>query len=197
MPHTLPLYGSLFCILLISISLAGCFGEEPDEIPQNLVVPKYQRSDWPHWSDTDGNCVNTRHEILIRRSTGPIELSENNCRVISGLWIGPFSGSNYTLASDLDIDHVIPLKWAHSHGGYQWSKAEKGAFANDPLNLLAVDDGLNQSKGAKGPDDWLPPNIGYQCRYVKLWQSVLKKYSDLKLSAEEERVFTLQRDKCE
>ncbi|MFT5718834.1 MAG: hypothetical protein ACI9T7_003042 [Oleiphilaceae bacterium] len=34
------------------------------------------------------------------------------------------------------------------NGGLAWSKNKKERFTNDPLNLLAVDDGLNQSKGA-------------------------------------------------
>ena len=42
----------------------------------------YDRSDWPHWSDADRDCQNTRHEILIQTSTKPIEFkTDNECRL--------------------------------------------------------------------------------------------------------------------
>ncbi|MFA0813953.1 hypothetical protein [Microbulbifer epialgicus] len=33
----------------------------------------------------------------------------------------------------------------------------KREFAEDPENLWLVDDGRNQSKDDKGPDEWMPP----------------------------------------
>jgi hypothetical protein len=52
----------------------------------------------------------------------------------------------------------VPLAWAWKHGAFDWPEAQRIAFANDPANLFAVDDSTNQSKGAKGPLEWLPPN---------------------------------------
>jgi hypothetical protein len=62
-----------------------------------------------------------------------------------------------TLASDVDVDHVIPLKWAYDHGGVNWSSEKKRKFANDPLNLLVVDDEINKIKGSRGINSWEPP----------------------------------------
>lgn len=45
----------------------------------------------------------------------------NNCRVVGGLGFGMYLGKFFIEASNLDVDHIIPLKWAHSHGGWQWS----------------------------------------------------------------------------
>ena len=123
-------------------------------------------------------------------------MSKNGCSVKSGLWHGPFSGKKLTLASDLDVDHIIPLKWANDHGGANWSAEKKEAFANDPINLLAVDDGLNQAKGAKGPSEWMPPNHVFRCEYLAMWQDVLNKYSDLAMTSKEKRVMDKQLKTC-
>jgi hypothetical protein len=157
----------------------------------------YNRKHWKHWSDVDGDCMNTRHEILAAQADGAIKLSPDGCYVSTGLWDDPFSGKQLTRTSDLDVDHVIPLKWASDHGGHSWSKDKKEQFANDPINLLAVDDGLNQAKGAKGPDQWLPPNNAFRCEYVLIWHLVLQRYPELILLPEEKRIFDKQLNACE
>ncbi len=156
----------------------------------------YRRKDWKHWSDFDKNCMNTRHEMLKDQADGPIHLSPEGCSVWVGIWNDPFSGKQFTLASDLDVDHVVPLKWASDHGGVSWSLKEKEQFANDPINLLVVDDGLNQFKGAKGPSKWMPPNESFRCDYIALWERVLEKYSTLIMNSKEKRIFTHQKNAC-
>jgi hypothetical protein len=82
----------------------------------------------------------------------------------------------FTQASDLDIDHIVPLAHAHRAGGGNWSREMKRQFANDPDNLLAVDDRTNQKKGAKGPVRWKPPEESYWCEYAKKWRLIKAKY---------------------
>lgn len=73
----------------------------------------YNRDDWNHWIDADGDCQDTRVEILIRDSKQPVRFkSKMQCRVAAGLWALPYTGGNVTDPSQLDIDHIIPLKWA-------------------------------------------------------------------------------------
>lgn len=156
----------------------------------------YDRDDWPHWSDDDGDCMNTRHEMLLAQADGDVNLSPDGCYVSTGTWLGPFSGKTYHRASDLDVDHVIPLKWAHDHGGASWSINKKERFANDPVNLLVVDDGLNQSKGAKGPSDWMPPNHSFRCEYLEQWRLVLERYPSLRMTSAENRVFVRLTNSC-
>ncbi len=157
----------------------------------------YNREDWKHWSDPDNDCMNTRHEVLNDQAEkGSVKLSPDGCYVSRGKWLDPFSGKILTRASDLDVDHIIPLKWAHEHGGANWSKSKKEQFANDPKNLLAVDDGLNQQKGAKGPSEWMPPNHDYRCEYLYRWKTVLDEYDDLKMRSGEKRVFERQLGAC-
>lgn len=156
----------------------------------------YNRDDWKHWSDFDGDCMNTRHEMLLAQADSQVKLSPDGCYVSSGVWLDPFSGKNYTRASELDVDHVVPLKWANDHGGGMWTREKKERFANDTINLLVVDDALNQAKGAKGPSEWMPPNHAFRCDYLKIWQSVLKAYPSLKMSSSEHRIFTKQLSSC-
>ena len=49
-------------------------------------------------------------------------------------------------------------------------------FANDPLNLLAVDGPTNQGKGDSDAASWLPPNKGYRCAYVSRQVAVKRRY---------------------
>ena len=132
----------------------------------------YDRDDWGGWIDEDGDCEDTRAEILIRDSQ--TKVSFDGCRVVSGLWNLPYSGGSTTSASQIDIDHIIPLKWAHGYGGDRWSGGRKRAFANDPDNLLANYYSANRSKGAKGPDEWMPAIN--RCRYAQRWDRLIGKY---------------------
>ncbi len=161
-----------------------------------MVKTGYNRKSWAHWSDFDSDCMNTRHEILLEQADGPVKKSPDGCYVSTGSWDDPFRGKTLVRESDLDVDHIVPLKWASDHGGLKWSAAKKERFANDPINLLAVDDGLNQSKGAKGPTLWMPPNHAFRCEYLGLWGSVLSKYSSLKMTTQETRIFNKQLADC-
>jgi len=67
---------------------------------------EYDRNNWRHWIDADLDCQNTRHEILIRDSLSPVQLSENGCRVISGVWVGQYTGEVFTEARQLDADQI-------------------------------------------------------------------------------------------
>lgn len=87
-----------------------------DAVELDLLT--YDRDTWKHWEDFDGDCQNTRHELLIASSEVPVTFtSTTGCTVATGQWLDPYTGDTYTLASDLDIDHVIPLNYAHLHGG--------------------------------------------------------------------------------
>lgn len=122
----------------------------------------YDRNEWPHWIDDDKDFQNTRHELLIESSLLAVTFkTNNNCIVMTGSWNDLYSGRVYTNSKDLDLDHVVPLKFAHGHGGDKWTRERKQAFANDVDNLLLVDASLNRQKGAKSLDEWLPPSKEY------------------------------------
>lgn len=151
---------------------------------KNTVVPhKYNRRQFGDgWSDEDGDCQNSRAEALISTSTIPVRLAKGNCRVISGRWISPFTGNVIMDASNIDIDHVVPLAWAWSHGANNWPYEKRVKFGNDPVNLWPVEASLNRQKGAKGPNEWLPPSG--QCQYVARFKRIVLIYH-LQLSQSE------------
>jgi hypothetical protein len=137
------------------------------------------------WDDADKDCQDSRQEALIAQSTAPVRFKDGKkCRVDSGRWISPYSGAVIHDPSAIDIDHVVPLKWAWDHGASQWTKAQREQLANDPRNLLSVEASLNRQKGAKGPDEWLPP--ANQCQYVARFSRLVKIYK-LKQTASEEK----------
>jgi hypothetical protein len=141
---------------------------------------KYERTAWKHWIDSDKDCQNTRHEVLLEESLEPVSFkTAKNCRVVSGSWLGAYSGNVFTDASQLDIDHLVPLKEAHESGGYAWDAYRKRDYANDlsdPNTLIAVDRSLNRQKGAGDPAEWLPPNKAYQAEYAQAWVAVKLKW---------------------
>ena len=64
-------------------------------------------------------------------------------------------------------------------GAWQWSSERKRLYANfldDPNHLIAVTAGANRSKGAKGPDEWKPPDASYWCQYAVDWVTIKYKW---------------------
>ena len=175
------------------------FAKAEEEATEQGVafVSLYDRSDWPHWIDADNDCQNTRHELLLATSSKPGQFkTDKSCNVLSGEWFDLYSGETFTDSKDLDLDHVIPLKWAHDHGGDAWPRERKQAFANDPENLLLVSASLNRQKGAKGPTEWLPPNQSYRCDYLAHFNRVLEKY-DLEFIPSDQRIVNRMMKACE
>ena len=144
----------------------------------------YARADYQDgrraWADADGDCQNTRQETLISEALGAVEYAdERRCRVARGIWLGAYTGEIFTDPRDMDIDHLVPLANAHRSGGYAWSAARKIAYANylaRDNHLIAVKAGANRSKGAKGPEDWLPEREEYHCRYAASWVGVKRRW---------------------
>ncbi len=62
------------------------------------------------------------------------------------------------------------------------------AFANDPLNLLAVDGPTNQRKGDGDAATWLPPQRAYRCAYVARQVAVKQRYRLWVTAAEREAI---------
>ena len=139
-------------------------------------IPEYDRSDWRHWIDEDRDCQDARHEVLIAESLDQVTFeTDRQCRVGTGRWFGAFTGVYVEDPGDLDIDHMVPLKNAHLSGAWAWNPAMKEEYANyleDPDHLIAVTASANRSKGARGPEEWMPPDETYWCEYAQGWAEI-------------------------
>ncbi|MFD6420182.1 HNH endonuclease family protein [Streptomyces sp. NPDC060194] len=135
----------------------------------------YSRDAFPHWITVSGAC-NTREQVLKRDGTGVV--TDSSCAATSGSWYSPYDGATWTAASDIDIDHMVPLAEAWRSGANSWSTATRQAFANDLTRpqLLAVTDNVNQSKGDQDPAEWLPSRTSYRCTYARMWVQVKYHY---------------------
>jgi hypothetical protein len=143
----------------------GILEGRESELVRPLAVP-YNRDLYAHWLDTDGNCRDTRQEILARDSVIRPTFSANGCRVTGGRWHDPYTGEIHTDPRGLDIDHIIPLAEAHRSGADRWNADRRAAFANNPGNLIAVSASANRSKSDGDPLSWMPPDWSYRCAYT-------------------------------
>ena len=156
--------------------------------PRSANLPHYDRGDWRHWTDEDSDCQDTRQEVLIEESATPVAYTDSGqCRVVSGDWIGPYTGERSYDPGELDIDHMVPLANAHWSGGWAWSPERKRQYANDLSydgHLVAAKASANRSKGSAGPEDWRPPDRGHWCQYAIDWVTI-KEIWELTASAAE------------
>ncbi|APS21853.1 MULTISPECIES: HNH endonuclease family protein [Streptomyces] len=136
----------------------------------------YSRDKFPHWITQSGAC-NTREVVLKRDGTNVQQ--DASCAAVSGSWYSPYDGATWSAASDVDIDHMVPLAEAWRSGASSWTNAQRQSFANDLTRpqLIAVTDNVNQSKGDKDPAKWMPPSSSYKCTYVRAWVHVKKHYN--------------------
>ena len=168
--------------------------------PITTGIPEYSRSEWKHWEDHDGDCQNARHEVLIAESLVPVTYkTDRKCRVETGRWFGAFTGTYFEDPGDVDVDHMVPLKNAHNSGGWAWGPAMKEEYANnlgDDHHLIAVQDNANQSKGARGPDEWMPEDESYWCQYATDWTEI-KYWWDLTMTEPEAEAVVDMLQRCE
>ncbi|MDA0643745.1 MULTISPECIES: HNH endonuclease family protein [Nonomuraea] len=137
----------------------------------------------PAWADVDRNGCDTRNDILKRDLTDEtFKEGTHDCIVLTGVLKDPYGGETISFergqdtSSKVQIDHLIPLSDAWQKGAQQWSDTKRKEFANDPLNLLAVDGPLNSQKSDSDAATWLPPRRSYRCAYIARQIDVKAKY---------------------
>lgn len=160
----------------------------------------YDRTYFKHWVDANGDCQNTRAEVLLSESkVTPTYTTSSHCTVAKGKWYSTYDGATWTYASDVDIDHLVPLKEAWESGARLWSADNRTRYANDLgfwPSLVAVTDNVNQSKGDRDPTDWLPPRTAAHCTYAIQWVQVKYRWRLSSNSAERSALSSLLSGDC-
>jgi hypothetical protein len=130
------------------------------------------------WSRA-GGC-DTRDRILARDLRRKRYVDGSVCEIQSGRLADPYTGAAIGFVrgggSEVDIDHVVALGDAWQKGAQGWTPARRRQFANDPLNLLAVDASANRQKGDGDAATWLPPRKSSRCGYVARQIAVKRRY---------------------
>ncbi|CCH35512.1 HNH endonuclease family protein [Actinosynnema sp. NPDC047251] len=154
----------------------------------------YSREQFPHWSTVSGAC-NTRETVLKRDGTNVV--TDSSCAATSGRWSSPYDGATWSAASDVDIDHVVPLAEAWRSGASSWTTSRREQFANDLAGpqLIAVTDNVNQAKGDQDPGTWKPPLTSYWCTYAKMWVHTKYRWG-LKLNSAEKTALQSMLGRC-
>ncbi|MGW0913944.1 HNH endonuclease family protein [Streptomyces sp. NPDC002784] len=154
----------------------------------------YNRDLFPHWITQSGTC-NTREVVLKRDGTNVVQ--DSACAATSGSWYSPYDGATWSAASDVDIDHLVPLAEAWDSGADSWTTSRRQAFANDLTRpqLIAVTDNVNQAKGDQDPATWMPSRTAYRCTYVRAWVQT-KYYYGLSVDSAEKSALTSHLNAC-
>lgn len=162
--------------------------------PENTSAYDRQRY-FGSWIDSNGDCQNTRHEVLIAEGT-KIGLSSSGCTVTTGTWRSFYDGKTYTAPSQIQIDHLIPVSEAWDSGAQRWTQARRVAFYNDlgvGFALNNISGALNQSKADKGPEAWMPP--ANRCRYIEIWTAMKIRWA-LQIDSTERAALIRYADAC-
>lgn len=180
--------------------MSGC--EMPDtfnlgRIGRDSVFTNYRsrekffnEDDWSFEEDYDGDCQSTRQEMLVLTNRAELKFTNpRNCVVRTGEWLDEYTGEVFTVATQIDLDHVIPRMYAHTHGGDRWPAQKKLQFSNDPINLVLIKRREIRRKRDRGPDRYLPREE-FQCEYVRLWRAIADKY-DLQLGSRDRNEITM------
>ena len=168
----------------------------------------YDRDEYgTSWTDDNNvpfghNGCDTRNDVL-RRDLYHLLVKEGTfgCVALSGDVKDPYTATSIdfvrgtSTSTEVQIDHVVALGDSWQSGAQQWSQEKRQDFANDPLNLLAVDGPTNASKSDSNAASWLPPNRSFWCTYVAR-QTAVKATYGLWMTASEKAAIDRVLQRC-
>lgn len=165
-------------------------------LPVKGKAPKtdYSRAQFGEGWGSERGC-DTRNAIL-RRDLSAITV-DASCHVLSGQLNDRYTGKvitftrGETTSDDVQIDHVVALSNAWQTGAQALTHEQRVQFANDPLELRAVEGEVNQQKSDSDAASWLPPYKPYRCAYVARQIAIKAKYQLWVTAAEKEAMLSV------
>jgi hypothetical protein len=144
----------------------------------------YKRSRFGQtWADVDRNGCDQRNDVLrrdlVKRHTKP---GTDGCVLIRGVIEDDkhnYAGYHVEYVKgdgEVEIDHTVSLRDAWNAGAHAWDSKTREKFANDFMNLEAVDSGTNSTKADASAADWLPDDDVDACDFVMRQVSVKHRY---------------------
>lgn len=152
-------------------------------------------SDWDYSFGCD-----MRNKILRRDFIEFQFRSDSSCVIATGVLLDPYTGQTINFvrgvgtSNEVQIDHVVAVSDAWQKGAQQLSSAQRYAFYNDPLNLLAVSGSANAQKSDSDAASWLPSNKAYRCAFVARQVAVKISYNLWVTQAEYDAIERVLRD---
>jgi hypothetical protein len=141
-----------------------------DSLPTAVETRRgYDRDTFRHWLDANGDCQDTRDEVLAAESL----VSVSGCDLTTGRWRSYYDGVVTRSSTEFDVDHLVALAEAWDSGARRWTALTRERFANDlgdSRSLVAVTASSNRSKSDRDPAEWMPA-LG-RCKYVRQWVAV-------------------------
>jgi len=154
-------------------------------------LPGYSRAAFgPAWTpgvNAGGEC-DTREAVLARDLIDVVR--PDGYKVTRGTLISPYTGARVSFVRGAAtspavlIDHLVSLADAWSAGANGWTPQQRERFANDPVELLMVDEASNQTKSDATTDAWLPRSPAGRCHLVTAQVTVKARYRLLVTRAE-------------
>lgn len=159
----------------------------------DAYVPGYDRAAFGQaCADVDHNGCDNRNHVVHRDLASVLtRAGTHGCVVLSGTLHDPYTGRTIafhrgeTSSLAVQIDHRYPLGLAWQHGAASWTPTQRQQFANDPVNLAAVDGPANEQKSDSGPGEGMSADTGDACTYATTFVAVATKWRLSLVTADE------------
>jgi hypothetical protein len=139
------------------------------------AIPSYHRAEFGNgWVIVRGHC-DTR-EVVLERDAAPaaVDTDGDGCKDDAPV-LDPYT-DQLVDPPHADADHIVALQDAWVSGAWQWTPAQRRAFANDQDNLRAVGASINRSKGELSADRWRPPARSGWCFYAASYEATKQRW---------------------